>query len=258
MATVCSGSMSLMSAGVPMKKPVAGIAMGLLREGGEYLVLTDILGDEDHLGDMDFKVAGTRDGITALQMDIKIEGIPEAVIADALEKAKSGRLRILEIMSGTINEPAQISVYAPRIFSMQINPDKIRDVIGPGGKIIKDITARTGTKIEIDDSGKVNVFSPDDEHARMAVEIINSLTEELELDKVYVGKVVKIMDFGAFVDFPTGDSGLVHISQLANEKVQNVRDVVNEGDEVVVKVIGIDKNGKIRLSRKEALKQTNG
>ena len=259
MATVCGGSMSLMSAGVPIEKPVAGIAMGLIHEAGDYMVLTDILGDEDHLGDMDFKVAGTTDGVTALQMDIKIEGIPENVLADALEKARIGRLKILDIMSKTIDRPSEmISQYAPRIFTIQINPEKIRDVIGPGGKIIKDITARTGTKIEIDDSGTVNVFSPDEEHARMAVDIINNLTEELEIDKVYVGKVVKIMDFGAFVDFPSGDSGLVHISQLANEKVQNVRDVVNEGDEVVVKVIGIDKNGKIRLSRKEALKQTEG
>jgi polyribonucleotide nucleotidyltransferase len=248
-----------MSAGVPLGKAVAGIAMGLLHETGEYMVLTDILGDEDHLGDMDFKVAGTTDGVTALQMDIKIEGIPENVLADALEKARIGRLKILDIMSKTIDRPADmISQYAPRIFTIQINPEKIRDVIGPGGKIIKDITARTGTKIEIDDSGKVNVFSPDEEHARMAVDIINKLTEELEIDKVYVGKVVKIMDFGAFVDFPSGDSGLVHISQLANEKVQNVRDVVNEGDEIVVKVIGIDKNGKIRLSRKDALKQAAG
>jgi polyribonucleotide nucleotidyltransferase len=259
MASVCSGSMSLMSAGVPLGKPVAGIAMGLIHETGEYMVLTDILGDEDHLGDMDFKVAGTTDGVTALQMDIKIEGIPETVLADALEKARIGRLKILDIMSKTIDRPSDmISQYAPRIFTIQINPEKIRDVIGPGGKVIKDITARTGTKIEIDDSGKVNVFSPDEEHARMAVEIINKLTEELQIDKVYVGKVVKIMDFGAFVDFPSGDSGLVHISQLANEKVQNVRDIVNEGDEIVVKVIGIDKNGKIRLSRKEAIKQAEG
>jgi polyribonucleotide nucleotidyltransferase len=259
MASVCSGSMSLMSAGVPLGKPVAGIAMGLLHEAGEYMVLTDILGDEDHLGDMDFKVAGTSDGVTALQMDIKIAGIPENVLVDALEKARIARLKILDIMSKTIDRPSSmISQYAPRIFTIQINPEKIRDVIGPGGKVIKDITARTGTKIEIDDSGKVNVFSPDEEHARLAVEIINKLTEELEVDKVYVGKVVKIMDFGAFVDFPSGNSGLIHISQLANEKVQNVRDVVSEGDEVVVKVIGIDKNGKIRLSRKEALKQATG
>jgi polyribonucleotide nucleotidyltransferase len=259
MATVCSGAMSLMDAGVPIRKPVAGIAMGLIKEDDEFMVLTDILGDEDHLGDMDFKVAGTAEGVTALQMDIKISGIPEAVLADALEKARVGRLKILEIMGKTIANPRpEISAYAPRIYSIQINPEKIRNVIGPGGKIIKDITAKTSTKIEIDDSGKVDIFSPDEEHARMAVDIISSLTEELEIDKVYVGKVVKIMDFGAFVEFPSGDQGLVHISQLAHEKVKNVRDVVNEGDEIVVKVIGIDRNGKIRLSRKEALKQTTG
>jgi len=259
MATVCSGSMSLMDAGVPIRKPVAGIAMGLIQEGDEYLVLSDILGDEDHLGDMDFKVAGTRDGVTALQMDIKISGIPEAVLSSALEKAKIGRLKILDIMGQTINQPkAEISPYAPRIYSITINPEKIRDVIGPGGKVIKDITAKTGTKIEIDDSGKVDIFSPDEEHARMAVEIINTLTEEVEIDKVYPGKVVKIMDFGAFVELPSGDQGLVHISQLAHEKVKDVREVVLEGDELVVKVIGIDKNGKIRLSRKEALKSTSG
>jgi len=259
MATVCSGSMSLMDAGVPIRKPVAGIAMGLIQEGDEYLVLSDILGDEDHLGDMDFKVAGTRDGVTALQMDIKISGIPEAVLSSALEKAKIGRLKILDIMGQTINQPkAEISPYAPRIYSITINPEKIRDVIGPGGKVIKDITAKTGTKIEIDDSGKVDIFSPDEEHARMAVEIINTLTEEVEIDKVYPGKVVKIMDFGAFVELPSGDQGLVHISQLAHEKVKDVREVVSEGDEIVVKVIGIDKNGKIRLSRKEALKSTSG
>jgi polyribonucleotide nucleotidyltransferase len=259
MATVCSGAMSLMDAGVPIRKPVAGIAMGLIKEGDEFMVLTDILGDEDHLGDMDFKVAGTAEGVTALQMDIKISGIPEAVLADALEKARVGRLKILEIMGKTIANPRpEISAYAPRIYSIQINPEKIRNVIGPGGKIIKDITAKTSTKIEIDDSGKVDIFSPDEEHARMAVDIISSLTEELEIDKVYVGKVVKIMDFGAFVEVPSGDQGLVHISQLAHEKVKNVRDVVNEGDEIVVKVIGIDRNGKIRLSRKEALKQTTG
>lgn len=258
MATVCSGSMSLMDAGVPIRKPVAGIAMGLIQEGDEYLVLTDILGDEDHLGDMDFKVAGTTEGVTALQMDIKISGIPEAVLSSALEKARVGRLKILDIMGQTISQPmAEISPYAPRIYSITINPEKIRSVIGPGGKVIKDITAKTGTKIEIDDSGKVDIFSPDEEHAKMAVEIINTLTEEVEIDKVYPGKVVKIMDFGAFVELPSGDQGLVHISQLAHEKVKDVREVVSEGDEIVVKVIGIDKNGKIRLSRKEALKSTS-
>ena len=259
MATVCGGSLSLMDAGVPMKKPVAGIAMGLIKEGEDYMVLTDILGDEDHLGDMDFKVAGTADGITALQMDIKISGIPDAVLGQALEKAKAARLAILDKMNQAISAPrGDISPYAPRVYTMNINPDKIRDVIGPGGKIIKDIIAKTDTKIEIDDSGRVDIFSPDEDHAKMAVDIIQALTKELELGRVYSGKVVKIMDFGAFVDFPTGDSGLVHISQLANERVQNVRDVVQEGDEVIVKVIGIDsKTGKIRLSRKEALNETS-
>ncbi len=259
MATVCGGSLSLMDAGIPMKKPVAGIAMGLIKEGDEYMVLTDILGDEDHLGDMDFKVAGTADGITALQMDIKISGIPDAVLGQALEKAKAARLAILDKMNQTISAPrGDISPYAPRVYTMNINPDKIRDVIGPGGKIIKDIIAKTDTKIEIDDSGRVDIFSPDEDHAQMAVDIIQALTKELELGRVYSGKVVKIMDFGAFVDFPSGESGLVHISQLANERVQNVRDVVREGDEVIVKVIGIDsKTGKIRLSRKEALNETS-
>ncbi|MFY9399063.1 MAG: polyribonucleotide nucleotidyltransferase [Desulfomonilia bacterium] len=258
MATVCGGSLSLMDAGVPIKKPVAGIAMGLIKEDDEYMVLTDILGDEDHLGDMDFKVAGTADGVTALQMDIKISGIPEEVLAQALEKARTARLAILEKMNATIAAPRpDISRYAPRIYTLTINPDKIRDVIGPGGKVIKDIVARTDTKIEIDDSGRVDIFSPDEDHAKMAVDIIQSLTKELELGRVYSGTVVKIMDFGAFVDFPSGESGLVHISQLSNERVKNVRDVVQEGDEIIVKVIGIDsKTGKIRLSRKEALSET--
>jgi len=259
MATVCGGSLSLMDAGVPMKKPVAGIAMGLIKEGEEYMVLTDILGDEDHLGDMDFKVAGTADGVTALQMDIKISGLPNAVLGQALEKARAARLAILDKMNQAISAPrGDISPYAPRVYTMNINPDKIRDVIGPGGKIIKDIIAKTDTKIEIDDSGRVDIFSPDEDHAKMAVDIIQALTKEMELGRVYSGKVVKIMDFGAFVDFPSGESGLVHISQLANERVKNVRDVVQEGDEVIVKVIGIDsKTGKIRLSRKEALNETS-
>ncbi|MFA5654263.1 MAG: S1 RNA-binding domain-containing protein, partial [Desulfomonilia bacterium] len=259
MATVCGGSLSLMDAGVPMKKPVAGIAMGLIKEGEEYMVLTDILGDEDHLGDMDFKVAGTADGVTALQMDIKISGLPDAVLGQALEKARAARLAILDKMNQAISAPrGDISPYAPRVYTMNINPDKIRDVIGPGGKIIKDIIAKTDTKIEIDDSGRVDIFSPDEDHAKMAVDIIQALTKEMELGRVYSGKVVKIMDFGAFVDFPSGESGLVHISQLANERVKNVRDVVQEGDEVIVKVIGIDsKTGKIRLSRKEALNETS-
>jgi polyribonucleotide nucleotidyltransferase len=259
MATICGGSLSLMDAGVPVKKPVAGIAMGLIKEGDEYMVLSDILGDEDHIGDMDFKVAGTADGVTALQMDIKISGLPEEVLRDALEKARVGRLSILEKMNQAISQPRpNISPYAPRIYTLNINPEKIRDIIGPGGKIIKEITAKTDTKIEIDDSGRVDIFSPDEDHARMAVDMINELTKELEIGRVYSGKVSKIMDFGAFVDFPTGESGLVHISQLSHERVKNVRDVVREGDEIIVKVIGIDsKTGKIRLSRKEALGETS-
>ncbi|HHO74816.1 MAG TPA: polyribonucleotide nucleotidyltransferase [Deltaproteobacteria bacterium] len=258
MATVCGGSMSLMDAGVPLKKPVAGIAMGLIKEEDEYMILSDILGDEDHLGDMDFKVAGTADGVTALQMDIKISGLPREVLGEALEKARIGRLFILEKMNESISAPKQeISPYAPRVYTLQVNPDKIRDIIGPGGKMIKEITTKTDTKIEIDDSGRVDIFSPDEDHAKMAVDMINILTEELEIGRVYSGKVAKIMDFGAFVDFPSGESGLVHISQLANERVEKVRDVVREGDEIIVKVIGIDsKTGKVRLSRKEALNET--
>ena len=258
MATICGGSLSLMDAGVPMKKPVAGIAMGLIKEDDAYMILTDILGDEDHLGDMDFKVAGTAEGVTALQMDIKISGLPEQVLAEALEKARQARLSILGKMNETLSRPrGEISPYAPRIFTMTINPEKIRDVIGPGGKVIKDIIAKTDTKIEIDDSGRVDIFSPDDAHAQMAVDMIQALTKELELGRVYSGVVAKIMDFGAFVDFPSGDSGLIHISQLSNERVKSVRDVVQEGDEVIVKVIGIDsKTGKIRLSRKDALNDT--
>ncbi len=255
MASVCGGSMALMSAGVPVKKQVAGIAMGLIKEEDDYMILSDILGDEDHLGDMDFKVAGTTDGITALQMDIKIAGLPHEVLTEALERAKAGRNHILGEMDKAINAPAEeISAYAPRVYSLMVKPDKIRDIIGPGGKMIKEITAKTDTKIEIDDSGKVEIFASDMQHAQMAIDMINELTEDLEIGKVYAGKVAKIMDFGAFVDFPSGASGLVHISQLANERVQSVRDVVEEGDDILVKVIGIDeRTGKVRLSRKEAL-----
>ncbi len=256
MATVCSGSMALMDAGVPIKKPVAGIAMGLLKEGDSFLILTDILGDEDQLGDMDFKVAGTADGITALQMDIKISGVSGDILAEALEKARKARLSVLEKMNATIDKPRDdISPYAPRIYTITIKPDRIRDVIGPGGKIIKEIIAKTETTIEIDDSGKVDIFSPDKEKALLAIRMINDLTEEVQLGHVYVGKVAKVTNYGAFVDILPGASGLVHISQLAKERVQNVRDVVKEGDEILVKVIGIDKDGKIRLSRKEALDQ---
>jgi len=233
--------------------------MGLVTGEDKFAILSDIQGIEDALGDMDFKLAGTEKGVTALQMDIKISGIPEEVLQDALEKARIGRLFILDKMNQVISQPKPaISPYAPRLFTLHINPEKIRDIIGPGGKVIKDITSKTDTKIEIDDSGRVDIFSPDEDHAKLAVDMIQSLTKELELGRVYSGKVAKIMDFGAFVDFPTGESGLVHISQLSNERVQNVRDVVKEGDEIIVKVIGIDsKTGKIRLSRKEALNETS-
>lgn len=255
MASVCGGSLALMDAGVPIKKPVAGIAMGLIKEADDYLILTDILGDEDHLGDMDFKVTGTADGITAMQMDIKISGLPKEVMKDAMDKAKDARLRLLDIMNKAIDSPrAEVSPYAPKSYSLMIKAEKIRTIIGPGGKMIKEITAKTDTKIEIDDSGRIDIFSPDDEHAQMAIDIIKGLTEEMEVGRIYSGKVAKIMDFGAFVDFPSGGSGLVHISQLANERVKSVRDVVSEGDEVRVKVIAVDeRTGKIRLSLKDAL-----
>jgi polyribonucleotide nucleotidyltransferase len=258
MASVCGGSMALMDAGVPMKKPVAGIAMGLIKEEDNYMILTDILGDEDHLGDMDFKVTGTADGITAMQMDIKISGLPKGVMKDAMDKAKDARLKLLDIMNKAIDVPRKdVSPYAPKTYSLMIKPEKIRTIIGPGGKMIKEITAKTDTKIEIDDSGRIDIFSPDDEHAQMAIEIINGLTEEMEVGRIYAGKVAKIMDFGAFVDFSSGESGLVHISQLANERVQSVRDVVSEGEEVRVKVIAVDeRTGKIRLSLKDALNET--
>jgi len=255
MASVCGGCLALMDAGVPIKKPVAGIAMGLIKEGDDFMVLTDILGDEDHLGDMDFKVTGTKDGVTALQMDIKIGGLSAEVLKDALEKARIGRLKIIDIMTKTIDTPkSEISPYAPRVYSLQINPDKIRDVIGPGGKMIKEITAKSDTKVEIQDTGKIEIYATDMAHAQIAIDMIKALTEDLEIGRIYTGKVAKIMDFGAFVDFPTGGTGLVHISQLAHERVQNVQDVVKEGDEITVKVIGIDdRTGKVRLSRKEAL-----
>lgn len=259
MATVCSGSMSLMDAGVPVKRPVAGVAMGMVKEGDEFIILTDILGDEDQLGDMDFKVAGTKDGITAIQMDIKVAGISETILAEALNKARAARLAILEKMNAAVDKPKDdISPYAPRIYTVNINPEKIRDVIGPGGKVIRDIIAKTDTKIEIEDTGKVSIFSLDKEHADMAIGMINGLIEEAQVGKVYVGKVVTITNYGAFVDILPGVSGLVHISQLANERVNNVRDVVKEGEEVLVKVIDIDKNGRIKLSRKEVLTQAKG
>ncbi len=254
MATVCGGTLALMDAGVPIKEPVAGIAMGLIKEGDQVLVLSDILGLEDHLGDMDFKVTGTKNGVTALQMDIKIGGITFALMREALAQAKAGRLHILERMANALTEPrTKLSAYAPRIFPMKIKQDKIRDVIGPGGKMIRSIIAETGVKINVEDTGDVTIASSDEASAQKAIDMIKRLTEEVEIGKIYLGTVRKIMDFGAFVEVLPGTDGLVHISQLAHHRVKAVSDEVSEGDQIMVKVLEIDKQGKIRLSRKEAM-----
>ena len=254
MATVCGASLSLMDAGVPVKGHVAGIAMGLIKEGDDYVILSDILGDEDHLGDMDFKVAGSKEGITALQMDIKIGGLSSELMKEALHQAREGRLHILQKMEEAISGSRDdISEYAPRIITIQVKPERIKDVIGPGGKNIKGIVQETGVKIDVDDSGKVNIASADEEAVKKAIEMVKGLTQDAEVGKLYMGKVRKIMDFGAFVEIFPGTDGLVHISQLAEERVENVRDILKEGDEVLVKCLEIDRAGKIRLSRKEAL-----
>ncbi len=255
MATVCGGSMSMMAAGVPMKGACAGIAMGLIKEGDDIAVLSDILGDEDHLGDMDFKVAGTVDGITAIQMDIKITGVTREILETALAQARDGRLHILGEMAKTLAETkSEMSTFAPRITQLKISTDKIRDVIGPGGKVIKDIVARTGCQINIEDDGTISVASSDGEASNMALKMIKDLTQEAEMGKLYLGNVRKTADFGAFVEIFPGTDGLIHISELADRRVKNVEDVLQEGDEVLVKVIGIEK-GKIRLSRKQALEE---
>ncbi len=254
MASVCASSLALMSAGVPVKKDVAGIAMGLIQEDGKIAVLSDILGDEDHLGDMDFKVVGTEDGITALQMDIKIKGLSRAVMRKALAQAKRGRIHILKEMRKAIKAPAEeMSQHAPRIISVYVKPDRIRDIIGPGGKTIRGITEQTGCQIDVDDTGKVTIASPDAEAAQRAKDIVEGLTEEPEVGRIYFGTVRKVLDFGAFVEILPGTDGLVHISELADHRVAKVEDVLNEGDEVYVKCIGVDRNGKIRLSRKAAI-----
>ena len=254
MATVCGGTLALLDAGVPIKEPVAGIAMGLIKEGNQVLVLSDILGLEDHLGDMDFKVTGTKHGVTALQMDIKIGGITSELMREALAQAKAGRLHILGCMAQALTEPrTKLSAFAPRIFPMKIKQDKIRDVIGPGGKMIRSIIAETGVKINVEDTGDVTIASSDEASAQKAIEMIKRLTEEVEVGKIYLGTVRKIMDFGAFVEVLPGTDGLVHISQLAHHRVKAVTDEVSEGDQVMVKVLEIDKQGKIRLSRKEAM-----
>ncbi|MGV6826813.1 MAG: polyribonucleotide nucleotidyltransferase [bacterium] len=251
MASVCGTSLSLMDAGVPIKSPVAGVAMGLIKEGDEFAVLTDILGDEDHLGDMDFKVAGTKNGVNALQMDIKIDGITKEIMEIALEQAKSGRLHILDEMNKAIDAPREeMSEHAPRIISFKIHPDKIRDVIGKGGATIRSICEETGATVDIDDSGTVKIFSVDKaagEDARKRVELI---TAEVEVGTIYEGKVAKLMDFGAFVTILPGKDGLVHISQISEERVEKVSDKLAEGDTVRVKVLEVDKQGRIRLSMK--------
>ena len=252
MATVCGTSLSMMDAGVPLEKPIAGIAMGLIMEDKDYVVLSDILGDEDHLGDMDFKVAGTKDGITSLQMDIKITSITSDIMQEALAQAKDGRLHILTEMSKAIDKSRdQISDYAPTISTIQVHKDKIREVIGKGGAVIREITEKTGAKIEINDEGLVSIAAVDGESGQAAIDWINSIVEEPEIGKIYEGKVVKLMDFGAFVNFMGSRDGLVHISQLKNERVEKVSDVVNEGDVVKVKVLDIDARGKVKLSMKE-------
>jgi polyribonucleotide nucleotidyltransferase len=257
MATVCGSSLALMDAGVPIKSHVAGIAMGLIKEDDRVVILTDILGLEDHLGDMDFKVTGTEKGITAFQLDTKIGGISRGIMEKALEQARQGRLHILAKMSETINvHRDNLAPYAPRIYTMQIKQAKIRDVIGTGGKVIRGIVEQTGVKINIDDSGLINIASADGESAKKAMDIINNIIAEAELDKIYLGKVKRVVDFGAFVEILPGTEGLLHISQISEQRIAKVTDEINEGDEVLVKVIEIDKLGRIRLSRKEASRET--
>jgi len=254
MATVCGGSMAMMDAGIPISAPVAGIAMGLIKEGDDVAILSDILGDEDHLGDMDFKVAGTAMGVTALQMDIKISGVSKEIMQKALAQAREGRLHILGRMAETLAEArGELSPFAPRITTIFVKTDKIRDVIGAGGKNIRGITEATGVTIDIDDTGRINIASTDQAACDMAIKMIRDLTAEAEEGKLYMGTVKKIMEFGAFVEIFPGTDGLVHISELDKERVKNVTDILNEGDKVLVKCIGIDKQGKIKLSRKEAL-----
>jgi polyribonucleotide nucleotidyltransferase len=259
MGTVCACCLALMDGGVPIKAPVAGIAMGLVKEGDQTVILSDILGDEDHTGDMDFKVAGTREGITALQMDIKIHELSRDIMDKALAQAKTGRLHILDKMEDAIKEPRQeISPYAPTISTIQIHPDKIREVIGPGGKVIRGIQSETGTTIEIEDSGLVKIAAFSKEECDAAVKMIENLTREPEVGAIYEGTVVKITDFGAFVQIMPGTDGLVHISQLANHRVTKVTDIVKEGDKIKVKVLEISRDGKIRLSHKAVLEEGDG
>jgi polyribonucleotide nucleotidyltransferase len=254
MATVCASSLALMDAGVPITAHVAGIAMGLIKEGETVIILSDILGDEDHVGDMDFKVAGTRQGITSLQMDIKIQGLTQPIMQQALEQARKGRLFILDKMKETLEEPRpQISPYAPKILTLQINPDKIRDIIGPGGKVVRAIQSETDTNVEVEDTGLVKIVAVNTEKADKALKMIEAIVQEAKVGAIYEGTVRKIMDFGAFVEIFPGTDGLVHISQLDSKRVNRVTDVLKEGDQVMVKVLEVDRDGKIRLSRKAVL-----
>jgi polyribonucleotide nucleotidyltransferase len=256
MATICGGSLSLMDAGVPVPKAVAGIAMGLIFTPEKSVVISDILGAEDHLGDMDFKVAGTRDGITAFQMDLKIGGVSREVMGTALQQAKAGRTHILNEMDKALTAPREnMSPYAPRIITIQVKPDKIREIIGPGGKVIRGIVEATGVKVEVEDDGTVLIASSDEIASQKAIDMIKAIVEDPEIGRIYRGTVKKVMDFGAFVEVVTGTDGLVHISQLAEHRVAKVEDVVKEGDVVNVKVLDIDRDGKIRLSMKEAEKE---
>jgi polyribonucleotide nucleotidyltransferase len=258
MATVCGGTLAMMDAGIPLTAPVAGVAMGLVKEGSNYAILSDIAGAEDHYGDMDFKVAGTRVGITALQMDIKIPGVTSQIMAEALEQARQGRMHILGKMEESLAaHREEISQFAPRIYTMKIPTDKIRDVIGPGGKMIRSIIEQTGVKIDVSDDGRVNIASSDGPSANRAINIIQNLTATPEVGKTYLGKVVRIADFGAFVEIFPGTDGLLHISEIAEQRIRQVRDELNEGDQVMVKVVGIEGN-KIKLSRKAVLRDKKG
>jgi polyribonucleotide nucleotidyltransferase len=258
MATICAGSLSLMDAGVPIKTAVAGIAMGLILEGASVRILSDILGDEDHLGDMDFKVAGTANGITGFQMDIKIDGVTFQILEDALAQAREGRLHILETMERTLSRPrTELSTYAPRIIAIRIDPDKIREVIGPGGKMIRKITEESGAVIDVENDGTIRIASVGEESGKKALGMIKSLVTDPEIGTIYKGKVRRIVNFGAFVEILPGRDGLVHISELDDRRVAKVEDVLQEGDEIMVKIIGIDKEGKIRLSRKAAMAEAS-
>jgi polyribonucleotide nucleotidyltransferase len=254
MASVCGASLALMDGGVPIKAPIAGIAMGLMKEGDKFAVLSDILGDEDHIGDMDFKVTGTREGVTALQMDIKVKGLTREILEKALDQARAGRVHILDEMAKCLEAPRDdLSPNAPRIVTIKIKPDKIRDIIGPGGKTIRAIVEQTGAQIDIQDDGSVNIASSNARGLQQAIDLINGLTMEPEMGLVYQGIVKRIADFGAFVEIMPGTDGLVHISEMAAERTNKVTDVCAEGDDMLVKVINIDRDGKIRLSRRQAI-----